>query len=91
MIGGTRLFAGTFTVTNTNDTGPGSLRQAILDANAAAGSDTIGFDIPDPGVHTISPATVLIDKTFGLEQPSLAPTSDLASPTNRRSADRPRS
>ena len=57
----------TFTVTNTNDTGPGSLRQAILDANAAAGSDTIGFDIPDPGAHTISPATVFIDKTFGLE------------------------
>ena len=29
--------AATFTVTNTNDAGAGSLRQAILDANAAAG------------------------------------------------------
>ena len=34
----------TFTVTNANDSGAGSLRQAILDANAAAGSDTIIFD-----------------------------------------------
>ncbi len=36
--------AATFTVTNTNDSGVGSLRQAILAANAAAGSDTIVFD-----------------------------------------------
>jgi predicted outer membrane repeat protein len=33
-----------FTVTNTNDSGAGSLRQAIIDANAAGGSDTIVFD-----------------------------------------------
>lgn len=33
----------TFTVTNTNNSGPGSLRQAVLDANAAPGADTIGF------------------------------------------------
>ncbi|WNM57809.1 DUF4347 domain-containing protein [Candidatus Nitrospira allomarina] len=31
----------TFTVTNTNDAGAGSLRQAIIDANAAPGTDTI--------------------------------------------------
>src|SRR5947209_6563779 len=46
-----------FTVTNTNDTGPGSLRQAINDANFAGG--TITFNIPGPGVHTISPLTAL--------------------------------
>lgn len=34
----------TFVVTNTNDSGAGSLRQAILDANAAAGADMITFD-----------------------------------------------
>lgn len=33
----------TFQVTNTNDSGAGSLRQAILDANAAAGADIIEF------------------------------------------------
>jgi len=40
------LHAATFTVTNTNDAGPGSLRQAILDANNAPGPDRIEFEIP---------------------------------------------
>src|SRR5437764_4682545 len=47
-----------FTVTNTNDSGTGSLRQAILDANSMGGG-TINFNIPGGGVHTISPLTVL--------------------------------
>jgi hypothetical protein len=53
------LAAATFTVTNTNDSGAGSLRQAILDANANPGLDTIAFDIPGSGVHTIAPGSVL--------------------------------
>ena len=36
--------AATFVVTNANDSGPGSLRQAVLDANAAPSADTIVFD-----------------------------------------------
>lgn len=36
--------AATFTVTNTADSGPGSLRQAIIDANASGGEDLITFD-----------------------------------------------
>jgi len=51
------MFAATFTVVNTNDSGAGSLRQAILDANGNPGLDTIAFNIPGSGVHTISPAT----------------------------------
>lgn len=39
MSGATQ--AATFEVTNTNDSGPGSLRQAITDANANAEADTI--------------------------------------------------
>ena len=35
--------AATFTVTNTNDSGPGSLRQAVLDANANPGADEVVF------------------------------------------------
>ena len=37
--------AATFTVTNLNDAGAGSLRQALLDANAAAGADVIDFAV----------------------------------------------
>lgn len=35
----------TFVVTNVNDNGPGSLRQAIIDANSSPGLDTITFNI----------------------------------------------
>src|SRR6476660_2620089 len=47
-----------FTVINTNDSGTGSLRQAIMDANSMGGG-TINFSIMGSGVHTISPLTVL--------------------------------
>ncbi len=49
----------TFTVTNVNDSGAGSLRQAISDANAAGGADTINFNIVGAGVHTISLSSAL--------------------------------
>ena len=49
----------TFTVLNTDDAGPGSLRQAILDANASAGLDLIEFDIAGAGPHTIQPLSPL--------------------------------
>jgi len=51
--------ANTFTVINTNDSGAGSLRQAILNANGTAGTDQINFNIPGSGVQTISPLTQL--------------------------------
>jgi len=40
-------------VTNTNDTGPGSFRQALLDANSHVGPDSIAFNLPksDPGYN----------------------------------------
>ncbi|MCK5598370.1 hypothetical protein KAI78_02000 [bacterium] len=49
------VFAATITVVNVNDTGAGSLRQAITDANSNAGADTIIFSISG----TIQPASVL--------------------------------
>jgi hypothetical protein len=42
-----------FVVVNTNSSGEGSLRQAILNANAIAGTDTITFSLP-AGIQTIN-------------------------------------
>ncbi|MDG4548947.1 MAG: hypothetical protein P9F19_05990 [Candidatus Contendobacter sp.] len=46
--------AATFTVTNLADAGGGSLRQAILDANGAAGADTITFQAGLTGTITLT-------------------------------------
>jgi hypothetical protein len=48
----------TYRVTNTNDSGPGSLRQAILDSNAHPPLDTIAFAI-DSGPQVIAPLHIL--------------------------------
>jgi hypothetical protein len=53
-----RWLPSTFTVTNVNDSGAGSLRQAILDADAGSGN-TIAFDITGGGFHTITPLSAL--------------------------------
>ncbi len=71
-----------FTVTNTDDSGAGSLRQAIIDANALAGADTIDFAIVGSGVQTINllsalptiTETVTIDATTQAGYASGAPT-----------------
>ena len=49
LLGASAGAAATFTVINTNDSGAGSLRQAVIDANANAGADTIDFNIPGGG------------------------------------------
>ena len=61
-----------FTVTNTDDSGTGSLRWAMEAANANPGNDTIAFNIP--GTAVITPLTrlpVLTDPVFidGTTQP----------------------
>jgi hypothetical protein len=48
--------AASFTVTNTNDSGAGSLRDAITQANAAGGTNTITLQ---PGLGTITLASNL--------------------------------
>ncbi len=50
-----------FPVTSTADSGAGTLRAAILAANAASGADTITFAIPGSGVQSIVPLTPLPD------------------------------
>lgn len=52
-----------FVVTNTNSHGPGSLREAMINANATLGADTITFNIAGPGVKVIAVVTTLPDIT----------------------------
>jgi titin len=71
-----RWLPSTFLVTTTDDAGAGSLRQAILDANATPGSNEIHFAIGD-GAQTIRPTTVLPEVTHsvvidGTTQPGFA-------------------
>ncbi len=63
-----RQLLAVFTVTNTGDNGgvnpapnagTGTLRQAIVDANATSGADTINFNIPGLGVQVIQPESPL--------------------------------
>ncbi|MGH9186762.1 MAG: hypothetical protein ACRD0U_13250 [Acidimicrobiales bacterium] len=56
-------FVDPFAVTNTDDSGPGSLRQAIVHANASPGADAISFAMPGEGVHTIRPLSPLPEVT----------------------------
>jgi hypothetical protein len=48
-----------FTVTNTADSGLGSLRDAIFCSNLIPGIDTIDFAIPGAGPHLVQPNTPL--------------------------------
>jgi parallel beta-helix repeat protein len=55
-----RTLFNAYTVTNVNDSGTGSLRQAIKDANAHLGADIISFNIGGGGgLRTISPTSGL--------------------------------
>ncbi|HYC90121.1 MAG TPA: hypothetical protein VEO54_12975 [Thermoanaerobaculia bacterium] len=72
-------FAATFTVTTAADSGPGSLRQAITDANANPGLDNIHFNIAPGGPQIIavqSPLPVITDTVVidGTTQPGFTGT-----------------
>ncbi|HTK74016.1 MAG TPA: right-handed parallel beta-helix repeat-containing protein, partial [Gemmataceae bacterium] len=56
-VGTFQVLLPTLTVTNTSNSGPGSLRQAILTANATPGPDVIAFDSSFNTPRTISLTT----------------------------------
>ena len=57
----------TFTVANTNDAGPGSLRQAVLDANASAGADVIDFGVT--GTIVLTTGELVITESVAINGP----------------------
>src|SRR5262245_61793163 len=87
-----RTLLTTYPVLNTNDSGAGSLAQAILDANGHANvggaPDTIAFDIPGGGLQTIAlqnPLPTLTDAVVidGYTQPGAsANTNPIDQPDN---------
>ncbi|MDG4595915.1 MAG: choice-of-anchor Q domain-containing protein [Candidatus Contendobacter sp.] len=64
--------AATFTVTNLADAGLGSLRQAILDANGAAGADTITFQAGLTGTITLTTGQLAITDSVDIQGPGAA-------------------
>jgi dockerin type I repeat protein len=58
-----------FTVTNLNDNGAGSLRQALIDA---ADADFIGFDFGLTGTITLSSGELVVDKNATIVGPGAA-------------------
>lgn len=61
--------AATFAVTNLNDGGAGSLRQAVLGANAAGGSNAITFQNSLKGTITLTGGQITISNNLTLNGP----------------------
>ncbi len=67
LAGSSPAMAATFTVTTTADAGAGSLRQAILDANAAAGADVVNFSLPaGPQTITLTSGEIVISDAVSI-------------------------
>ena len=64
--GASSAAAGVLTVTNANDSGAGSLRQAIADA---AAGDTINFSLPAGSVITLTSQELVLDKNLTVSGP----------------------
>ncbi len=63
------VHAANFTVTNLNDSGAGSLRQAIEDANASAGADTITFAPGVAGIISLVSVLPVITEELTIQGP----------------------
>ncbi|HYO15585.1 MAG TPA: choice-of-anchor Q domain-containing protein [Thermoanaerobaculia bacterium] len=64
--------AATFNVTNLDDNGAGSLRQAIVDANSAAGADVITFQAGLTGTITLTGGQLYITDSVEIQGPGPA-------------------
>jgi parallel beta-helix repeat protein len=64
--------AATFNVTNLSDSGAGSLRQAIEDANTTAGADTITFRAGLTGTITLTTGQLAVTDSVDIQGPGAA-------------------
>jgi len=64
--------AATFTVTNLNDTGAGSLRDAVASANATAGADVINFQAGLTGTITLTSGELSLYDAVDIQGPGAA-------------------
>ncbi|HEX4946308.1 MAG TPA: choice-of-anchor Q domain-containing protein [Blastocatellia bacterium] len=69
LLGGIPALAATFNVTNNNDAGAGSLRDAVTQANGAAGADTITFAANVTGTITLTTGELVITEALTINGP----------------------
>lgn len=67
MFGINPTNAATFTVNNNNDNGSGSLRDAVSQANAATGADTINFAAGVTGLITLTSGEISITEELTID------------------------
>ncbi len=69
LVGAGAAGAQTFTVTNLENSGTGSLREAVKGANASAGPDTITFAAGLAGTITLTGTGLTIDESVTIDGP----------------------
>lgn len=72
MVGAGTAHAASFEVTNLNDSGAGSLRDVIAQANALAGADTITFQSGLTGTITLTSGEIDITDSLAVQGPGAA-------------------
>ena len=72
VVGAGTAEAAAFNVTNLNDSGAGSLRQAIADANSAGGADVITFQAGLSGTITLTSGQLEISDSVTIQGPGAA-------------------
>jgi hypothetical protein len=71
-VGAAPADAATFTVTNLGDSGPGSLRQAIEDANGTVGADVVDFQVGLTGEIVLTTGQLEITDSVDVQGPGAA-------------------
>ncbi|HEY0142229.1 MAG TPA: Calx-beta domain-containing protein [Thermoanaerobaculia bacterium] len=83
LTGASEAEAATFTVTNLNDAGAGSLRQAVLDANATPGVDAVAFQSGVSGTIALTSGEIAIGEAVSIYGPGAGVVTVSGSDTSR--------